>query len=124
MRLGGVQEKASYLHAQFHRLRARRGVKKALCAVAASMLTAAYHMLRDGTFYQDLGADHFDRRSTDQQKKPPDRNAWPISATRCRSSRSPPKTSPGSVWHREQVSFLLIYEIADERLVVRALRRW
>ena len=27
------------------------------------MLTAAYHMLKDGTLYQDLGADHFDRRS-------------------------------------------------------------
>ena len=27
------------------------------------MLTAAYHMLSDGTFYQDLGPDHFDRRS-------------------------------------------------------------
>lgn len=27
------------------------------------MLTAAYHMLKDGTFYTDLGADHFDRRA-------------------------------------------------------------
>ncbi len=32
-------------------------------AVAASILAAAYHMLRDGTFYQDLGPDHF-RRAT------------------------------------------------------------
>jgi len=31
-------------------------------AVAASMLAAAYHMLRDGADYRDLGADHFDRR--------------------------------------------------------------
>jgi len=31
-------------------------------AVAASMLTAAYHMLRDGVEYRDLGANHFDRR--------------------------------------------------------------
>ena len=37
--------------------------KKAIGAVAASMLTAAYHMLKDGTLYQDLGADHFDRRA-------------------------------------------------------------
>jgi hypothetical protein len=27
------------------------------------MLTAAYHKLKDGAFYQDLGADHFDRRA-------------------------------------------------------------
>jgi transposase len=38
-------------------------------AVAASILTAIYHMLKDGTMYQDVGCNHFDRRSTDQQKK-------------------------------------------------------
>jgi transposase len=57
------RQKASYLQAQFHRLRGRRGPKRAICAVAASILTAAYHMLKDGTAYQDLGPDHFDRRS-------------------------------------------------------------
>jgi len=57
-----ARTKATYLNAQFVRLRARRGPKKAVCAVAASILTAAYHMLKDGTFYQDLGATHFDRR--------------------------------------------------------------
>lgn len=60
-----TRKKDGYLRAQFHRLRARRGVKKAICAVAASILTAVYHMLKDGTAYQDLGADHFDRRSKD-----------------------------------------------------------
>jgi transposase len=57
------RRKASYLQSQFQRLRARRGPKKAICAVAASILTAAYHMLRDGAFYQDLGPDHFHRRA-------------------------------------------------------------
>jgi transposase len=57
------RRKASYLQAQFQRLRARRDPKKAVCAVAASILTAAWHMLRDGTFYQDLGPDHFRRRA-------------------------------------------------------------
>jgi transposase len=33
------------------------------------MLTAIYHMLKDGTTYQDLGRNYFDRRSTDAQKK-------------------------------------------------------
>lgn len=47
------------LHAQFLRLKARRGPKKAIMAVAASILTAAYHMLRDGKDYIDLGPDHF-----------------------------------------------------------------
>jgi hypothetical protein len=41
-----------------------RGAKKAICAVATSMLTAIYHTLKDGTEHRDLGDDHFDRRST------------------------------------------------------------
>jgi transposase len=60
-----TRKKDSYLRAQFHCLRARRGAKKAICAVAASMLTAAYHMLEDGTFYQERGPSHFDQRRND-----------------------------------------------------------
>jgi len=51
----------SYFRARFLRLKARRGPKKAVVAVASSMLVAAYHMLKTGAVYQDLGADHFDR---------------------------------------------------------------
>ena len=58
-----TRKKASYLQAQFHRLRARRGAKKAIGAIAASILRAAYHMLKNGTLYQDLGPDHFDKRA-------------------------------------------------------------
>lgn len=57
-----VRTKDSDLRAQFLRLKGRRGPRKAIVAVAASILTAAYFMLRDGTVYQDLGFDHFDRR--------------------------------------------------------------
>ena len=63
------RKKASYFQAQFQRLRQRRGPKKAICAVAASMLTAVWHMLRDGTFYHDLGPDHFHRRTPEQQAR-------------------------------------------------------
>ena len=59
---GAVRVKDSYLQAQFHRLRSRRGAKKAILAVAASMLTAAYHMLKNGIPYRDLGADQFSSR--------------------------------------------------------------
>jgi transposase len=61
------RKKDGYLRAQFQRLRQRRGPKKAVCAVAASMLAAIWHMLRDGTFWRDLGPDHFHRRSPEQQ---------------------------------------------------------
>jgi transposase len=63
------RKKASYLQAQYHRLRGRRGPRKAACAVAASILTAAYHMLKDGTVYADLGPDHFDRRAKEVQAR-------------------------------------------------------
>jgi hypothetical protein len=59
----------SYYRAQFFRLQARRGPQKAICAVAASILTAVYHMLKDGTFHQDLGAAYFDRRSPEAKVK-------------------------------------------------------
>jgi transposase len=64
-----VKKKDSYYRAQFHRLKARGGAKKAICAVAASMLTAIDHRLKDGVEHHDLGADHFDRRSTDVKAK-------------------------------------------------------
>jgi transposase len=58
-----TRTKETYLHAQYLRLRSRRGAKRAIGAVAASILTAAYHMLKNGTLYQDLGANHFDHRA-------------------------------------------------------------
>jgi transposase len=64
-----VRKKDSYLRAQFYRLKSRRGPKKAIVAVAASMLKAAFHMLRDGTLYRDLGADHFDKTAKDKATK-------------------------------------------------------
>jgi transposase len=63
------RKKASYLQAQFHRLRARRGAKKAIGALAASILTAVYHMLIGGELYHDLGPDHFDRRAKTTQTR-------------------------------------------------------
>jgi hypothetical protein len=38
-------------------------------AVAASILTSVYHLLRDGTVYQDLGASHFDTINRDRAAK-------------------------------------------------------
>ena len=55
-----MRKKDDYLRAQFLRLKARRGPKKAILAVAASMPTATYYMLRDGVEHHDLGPNHFD----------------------------------------------------------------
>jgi len=61
--------KRSYYSAQFHRLCGRRGPPKAICAVAASLLTAIYHMVQSGTSHRDLGADYFDRRTPKAKAK-------------------------------------------------------
>ena len=61
-----VRSKGSYLQAQYLRLKARRGPKKAIVAVAASILTAAYHMIRDGVEYRDLGGDYFRKRDSER----------------------------------------------------------
>lgn len=50
-----------YLQAQFLRLKSRRGPKKAIIAVAASILGAAYAILKEGQVYRELGADYFTR---------------------------------------------------------------
>ena len=54
--------KETYLGQQFRRLAARRGKKKAAVAVAHSLLVIIYHLLKDGTEYQDLGVHYFAER--------------------------------------------------------------
>jgi transposase len=50
----------TYVAAQYRRLAARRGHKKALVAVAHTLLTIIYHILRDHQPYRDLGSTYFD----------------------------------------------------------------
>ena len=61
--------KDSYYRAQFFRLQAKRGPQKAICAVAASILTAIYHMLKNGVVHADLGASYFDDRPREAKVK-------------------------------------------------------
>lgn len=56
-----VKVKNSYFRAQFQRVSAHRGSKKAYVAVAHSMLVAIYHILKDGAAFQDLGADYYNQ---------------------------------------------------------------
>lgn len=62
-----ARTKNSYPQAQYLRLRSRRGPKKAVGAVAASLLTAAYHMLKKGTTYQDPGPNYFEQHANSKQ---------------------------------------------------------
>jgi transposase len=56
--LAAGRTKGSSFQARYLSLKGRIGPKKAAVAVAAALLRVVYHMLKDGTFYQDLGPDY------------------------------------------------------------------
>lgn len=56
-----VKNKSSYFYAQFMRISAHRGKKRAYVAIAHSMLVAIYHILKDGVVFKDLGADYYNQ---------------------------------------------------------------
>jgi hypothetical protein len=60
---GASHSKDTFLAAQYHRLAARLGQRRATIAVAHSILVIAYHVIRDGKPYQELGATFYDQRS-------------------------------------------------------------
>jgi len=59
---GAVRTKGTFLKARYHRLAARRGKKRAIVAVAHSMLVSIWHMLTLRQPYRELGSDFFDER--------------------------------------------------------------
>jgi len=61
--------KNTYLSAQYHRLAGRRGQKKAIVAVAHSILVIAYHMIQRKEPYHELGGDYFDKRRPEASAK-------------------------------------------------------
>ena len=56
-----TRNKSSYFYAQFMRISAHRGKKRAYVAVAHSMLVAIYHILKDGVVFKDLGAEYYNQ---------------------------------------------------------------
>ena len=58
----------TYLAAQLHRLSSRRGKKKAVIAVAHTILVIAYHVLDNPVMYAELGQHYFDERERDAVK--------------------------------------------------------
>jgi len=62
--------KDTYFSAQFHRLRARRGDKRAAVAVAHSILIVVYHLLAEPeAVFTDLGGDYFLKRNPEQEQR-------------------------------------------------------
>ncbi len=61
--------KNSYLTAQFRRLAAKRGRKRALVAVGHSLLVIIYHLLKYDVEYHDLGPNYFDRLEPERLRR-------------------------------------------------------
>jgi len=61
--------KDNYLAALFYRLAGRQGLRKATIAVAHQLLRIAYHIIRDGGSYRDLGSRYFDRLHPERTSK-------------------------------------------------------
>ena len=66
---GAVRTKNSYLAAQYRRLAARRGRKRALVALAHTLLTIIYYILKRKEPYRDLGANYFDEHDRQAVEK-------------------------------------------------------
>jgi transposase len=64
-----VRTKKSYYRVLYHRLKSRRGPKKAIVAVQHAMIIALWHMLKHRVPHHDLGADHFERRDTARTRR-------------------------------------------------------
>jgi len=64
-----VKTKGSYYSAKFVRLCKRRGYKRAIVAIAHSMLIAIYHIIRDNCPYRELSAESFNKRSAESRAK-------------------------------------------------------
>ncbi|MEA2659890.1 MAG: transposase [Candidatus Binatota bacterium] len=64
--LATTRAKATALQARYYRVKRHGGHKKAVVAVGHQILEIAYYLMRDGTTYQELGADYFDRRHRDR----------------------------------------------------------
>lgn len=56
-----IRKKDSFLYAQYQRISMRKGKKKAIVAVAHTMLIAIYHMINENREYQDLGSDFYNK---------------------------------------------------------------
>src|SRR6266536_3343318 len=66
--LAVTREKNCYFREKYYRLKARRGHKRAVVAIAHKILVAIYHVLTSDTPYQELGADYLEKLEPERLK--------------------------------------------------------
>ena len=61
-----IKKKDSYFKDKYYRLKARRGAKRAIVAIAHRILLGIYHVIKDGADFRDLGGDYLKLRNKSQ----------------------------------------------------------
>jgi transposase len=84
------RSKGTYLGAQYRRLVARRGVKKAAVAVGHTILVVAYHLIKNQTTYQEPGEQYYDERDRDAVQR---RLVQRLEKLGCKVTIEPPKAA-------------------------------
>ena len=62
-----IKKKDSYFKDKYYRLKARRGAKRAIVAIAHRILLGIYHVIKDGADFRDLGGDYLTLRNKSQK---------------------------------------------------------
>jgi len=62
-----IKTKNSFYQAKYYALKARRGAKKAIGAIAHRLLKAIYHIIKNGAIFKELGADYMTRKQRDRR---------------------------------------------------------
>jgi transposase len=62
-----IKKKGSYFKDKYYRLKARRGAKKAIVAIAHRILLGVYHVIKDGAEFRDLGEDYLTLRNKEKK---------------------------------------------------------
>jgi hypothetical protein len=64
--LGASRTRGTYLRNKYHKLKSRRGAKKAAVAIAHKILVSAYYILKEGVPYRELGENYLDKRNKER----------------------------------------------------------
>jgi hypothetical protein len=116
-----VRTKDTFLKSRYHRLAARRGKKRAIVAIARSILASAWHMLTYRQPYHELGGDYFDQRRKEAKVS---YHTRPVSRPRCDPQPAAHGIKPLGHPQQSQARLPACYRFPCERISALAIHQW
>ncbi len=83
-----IKKKGSYFKDKYYRLKARRGAKRAIVAIAHRILLGIYHVIKDGVEFRDLGEDYLNQRNKTLKLFQLQKQAQSLGFNWCREQRN------------------------------------